>query len=50
MWKMGVVLGCLVSRLEKGQDRSPVFWFLRFKDRKKTSLDEPVASVRTGLL
>jgi len=56
-----IVLGSPVSGLqkdhnrtgprpEKGPDRSPVFWFLRFKDRKKTGLDEPVASVRTGLL
>jgi len=52
-----LVLGSLVSRLEKDWKRldqdwtsSPVFWFLRSWDHKKTGLSEPVSWVRTGLL
>jgi len=38
------------TKTAKRPDRSPVFWFLRSRDRKKTGLNEPVLSVRTGLL
>jgi len=53
-WRSGLKTG---KRPEKDRDQdckrpdcSPVFSFLRSKDRKKTGLCEPVASVRTGLL
>ena len=30
------------TKTGKRPDHSPVFWFLRFQDRKKTGLNEPV--------